>query len=241
MVSDGKCWFGRQSRGERWNVCLPAKTKHTTGRYYRLCIDADGTTSTQIPGDTGVTVTWRPNCPYFLMESSQMQQLQLQVYMTPVVSGPISTILYGAATEVEVEGCSLAQLAQLWFPTSRLRMTVRIYEISWYFMIFHDISIVNWSHILRSLSPQVERLSLKQLRLTTTWTWAHRSLTAVVVVSFWVPKLTPFFHLFPCVILCHLYLRPCLLKHIPGWDEAGWEHILGVTRQYRDDRDLNHL
>lgn len=30
-----------------------------------------------------------------------------KVYMTPVVSGPVSTMLYGAATEVEVEGCSL--------------------------------------------------------------------------------------------------------------------------------------
>ena len=28
--------------------------------------------------------------------------------MTPVVSGPVSTILFGTATEVEVEGCHLA-------------------------------------------------------------------------------------------------------------------------------------
>lgn len=53
-----KYWVGRQSdvvsSGETC-VCQI----FTPGRYYRLCIDADGTTFPQIPGDTGVTVT----CP----------------------------------------------------------------------------------------------------------------------------------------------------------------------------------
>ena len=53
-----------------------------SGRYYRLCIDSDGSTQPLLPGDTGVTV-----------------------YMTPVASGEIS-MQHAAAVEIEVEACA---------------------------------------------------------------------------------------------------------------------------------------
>ena len=47
-----------------------------TGRYYRLCIDADGTTFPQIPGDTGVTVTWTTGALLLTVSTSLLSLIE---------------------------------------------------------------------------------------------------------------------------------------------------------------------
>lgn len=48
MLKTSSAWSSRD---------LSTEDNLEAGRYYRLCIDADGTTSPQLPGDTGVTAT----------------------------------------------------------------------------------------------------------------------------------------------------------------------------------------
>ena len=132
-----KYWVGRQSDVVSSGETCVCQIFFMPGRYYRLCIDADGTTFPQIPGDTGVTVTCPmlplPNLPIGKwMESSQ---LRWGVHDT----GGLWTHLHHSLWSCcRGRGWGM-QLVTTCFPLSLLLRTIRIYDII-------NI-IVNWSHI----------------------------------------------------------------------------------------------
>ena len=125
-----KYWVGRQSdvvsSGETC-VCQI----FTPGRYYRLCIDADGTTFPQIPGDTGVTVT----CPMLPSSAfAQSAHLKMNGIFTAALSrsgvhdtGGLRTHLHHSLWSCcRGRGWGM-QLGTTCFPSSLLLRTIRVY------------------------------------------------------------------------------------------------------------------